>query len=254
MDRRHFLNATFAGIATSVCPHCVGAANAQGLGYVDEELLCGAASSLKASQYTRVLTTGNRNLDNALASEMKKQQQLYILKPAFYIFTDLIKNAFATTRKFPEYPASDGSIVYGIELMKEQLARGYWGGAVVAGVLAHEYGHIFQYRSGYFRKLRKMHKTVKFVELHADYLSGYYIGRKYKESGERVNVRTVASATYDIGDYSYNSPQHHGTPIERTIMLKAGFDLHNLNPRLNINQVAAQAFSTIKKLYFKNQG
>ncbi len=254
MDRRHFLNATFASIATTVCPHCIGSAAAQGLGGADAELLCGAASSLRSSQYNRVLTTGNKNLDRALSSEMKKQQKLYVLRPAFYLFTDKIKNAFATTKKFPEFPTSDGSIVYGIELMKEQLARGYWGGAVVAGVLAHEYGHIYQYRSGYFKRMRKLHKTVKFVELHADYMSGYYIGRKYQESGERVNVRTVASATYDIGDYHYNSPSHHGTPVERTIMLKAGFDLHNSNRNLSIDQIAAEGYRTIMKLYFKKRG
>lgn len=256
MDRRHFLNATMAGIATTTCPLCASQANAQegsgALGYADEEQLCGARSSaLKVTEYSRTHTTGNKNLDQSLISELRKQAKLFQLVPAFYLFTNKVKNAFATTRKFPDNPKSDGSILYGITLMNSQLEMGYWGGAVVAGVMAHEYGHIYQYHSGAFKKLRKLHKTVKFVELHADFMSGYYMGIKYVASGKKVNVRTVASATYDIGDYAYNNPAHHGTPVERTVMLKEGFETHKRNQNLNINQVSNAGFRAIEKIYFR---
>ena len=45
-----------------------------------------------------------------------------------------------------------------------QLKASDWGGAVVAGVIAHEFGHLFQLFSNYMRELRGLDTTVKFVE------------------------------------------------------------------------------------------
>jgi predicted metalloprotease len=250
MDRRDFIQGALTGIAATSCPICAETAYAA---EEDEFILCGAKnkSFTKVTDFTRASRTGNDNLDKALISELRKQAKLFQLVPAFFVFTDHVKNAFATPYKFPDYPRSDGSILYGVDMMMDQLDTGYWGGAVVAGVLAHEYGHIYQYMSGMHKMLRKMHKTVKYVELHADFQSGYYIGQKYVDSGENVDVRAVASSTYDLGDTQYTNPQHHGTPVERTFALKAGFELHNKHRNMPIDKVAQEGVEFIQKFFLR---
>ena len=44
----------------------------------------------------------------------------------------------------PQTPGTDGTIFYNIDLMNEQLRVSQWGGAILAGLIAHEFGHIYQ--------------------------------------------------------------------------------------------------------------
>jgi hypothetical protein len=63
---------------------------------------------------------------------------------------------------------------------------------------------------------------IKRIELHADFLSGYFAGRRRKE---RPNFpASVVTATIGgLGDDLRSSPNHHGTPGERKAAVVQGF-------------------------------
>jgi hypothetical protein len=119
----------------------------------------------------------------------------------------------------PETPGTDGTVLYNLEWMREQLLEGKWGGAIVAGVIAHEFGHILQYNTNRMGRLSGMDSTNKFVELHADFLAGIYMAGK----DSSIDVKSYADAFFKIGDSYFTSPDHHGTPEERYIALRMGY-------------------------------
>ena len=65
---------------------------------------------------------------------------------------------------------------------------------------------------------------MKYVELHADFLLGYYLGvRKRQEPS--VRLWASGQSLFEIGDYKFNDPRHHGTPRERIAAAETGFDI-----------------------------
>ena len=94
----------------------------------------------------------------------------------------------------------------------------------VMATIAHEFGHIAQYRSGVIDKLENAHSTVKYVELHADLLLGYYLGVRKREE-PTLSMWASGHSLFEIGDYDFNHPQHHGTPRERISAAEAGFEM-----------------------------
>lgn len=110
-------------------------------------------------------------------------------------------------------------------------------GYALIAVLAHELAHGLQlknqdteeeiYKQSILEGLDKDESEVmliiagKFLELHADFLAGYYIGRRSLLLGEG---RDVASEVFrELGDFYFWSPTHHGTPSERRQVMLAGY-------------------------------
>ena len=52
---------------------------------------------------------------------------------------------------------------------------------------------------------------MKFIELHADFLSGFYMGGK----DSAIDLKPYTDAFFNIGDYGFTEPDHHGTPEEK---------------------------------------
>jgi predicted metalloprotease len=200
-------------------------------------VLCATQSFAGLEVGEFLVGSGNRELDGALSSEMTTQSAFFGYRPAFVLYRGGEKNAAATTERRPEYQETNGTILYNLELLTEQLGVSHWGGTIVAGVVAHEFGHIHQYFSGYMERLRSMDSTVKFVELHADFLSGFYMGGK---SGT-ISITDYTNAFFDIGDNQVKNADHHGTPEERFLAIKGGFNYRVRNKSRNVAQAAQEA-------------
>ena len=90
-------------------------------------------------------------------------------------------------------------------------------------ILAHEVGHIVQFHEG-------SRLATKPKELQADYLAGWYMAnRDRSDQWSETSVQQNMSGFFRLGDYDYNSPDHHGTPNERFAALVAGFRNANLS-------------------------
>ncbi len=211
--------------------------------YLFRNVLCATQSSAGLETGEFLKTSGNPDLDKALISEMTKQSAFFGYRPAFVLYSGGEKNAAATTEKLPQYPQTDGTILYNIDMLKEQLAISKWGGSILAGVIAHEFGHIYQFYSGYDERLKVLHSTVEFIELHADFLSGFYMGGKYGA----IDIKDYADAFYKIGDYGFTRASHHGTPAERYLALKAGFNFRIRNNSESLASAAQEGEGFLKE-------
>ena len=142
------------------------------------DVLCATRTGSGLEVGTLLKTTGNPELDKSLISEMLMQSAFYGYRPAFVLYSGGEKNAAAVNKTLPDYPQTDGTILYNIDMLREQLSVSRWGGSILAGVIAHEVAHIYQYHNDYYSRLLGLDHTVKFIELHADFLSGFYMGGK----------------------------------------------------------------------------
>jgi hypothetical protein len=129
------------------------------------------------------------------------------------------------------------TVTFGKTLVWEHHLKEGFKNVGLSIVMAHEWGHVLQ-----FKLEPDLPKTGKSKELHADFLAGFYLSRKQAALPGWVSwpdVQNCARTLFDIGDYSFNSPQHHGTPEERFIAFSAGYTLafDELNEG-NITQIA----------------
>ena len=167
------------------------------------------SSANPVTSFTIFNTTGVPSLDNLIISENYLLKSIYNLNLKSYFFDDRISpNAMF----IPDNNYSQGSIVFGIKLMVDQINSK--GAESVKAILAHEWAHAYQNYWGWegigYQK-----------ELHADYMAGYYMG--LKNVIIKQNVETFLTTFYELGDYDFYSVSHHGTPKERGCAFLEGF-------------------------------
>ena len=188
-------------------------------------------------------TSGNRDLDRSLNLELGHLADSFEVLPGFGFFDDRGRqNAFAT-------PASrvngtkDGTVILGKTFLSTELSRHKWGGLAVAGIMAHEFAHIYQFESHYYSQLSQT--TDKLLELHADYLAGYYLGMKRLRTREEFDIKAFKDSLYIKGDTNFNSRHHHGTPTERIDIMIKGYK-QGLTGDINIHKAASAGFNLVK--------
>ena len=189
-----------------VAPSRISAARSNGIGVVGKEL-----SS----------TTGDAQRDQALGLALVRISQLFGERPGFGFIDDSgSPNAYATDETM--VAGTWGTVLMGRTLFEDLLRRFDDSGIAILAVLAHEFGHIAQFRRRIFDTLIGGSPTRKRAELHADFLAGYFLGLR-KLQNESLRLRTAGLALYRIGDYAFNDKDHHGTPDERVAAAEAGF-------------------------------
>jgi hypothetical protein len=164
-------------------------------------------------------SSGNPQIDRAMIAEIKKIIKVLPINPGFKFINDLRPNAFATPQGI--VPNTQGTVYIGLSLINGEFNKSPYGGVAVAGICAHECAHIYQFQTGYSQFLAG--PTAKVVELHADFLAGYYFGRDRSHSRQQVEV--FAASLFSKGDYDFNDPNHHGTPQQRVQAMRRGYDI-----------------------------
>lgn len=168
-------------------------------------------------------TTGDRLLDRSLGRALVRLSALFSERPGFGFVDDSdAPNAYATDQTLVN--GTWGTVCFGQTLFKDLLDRYDDQGFAVMAVAAHEFGHIAQFRSGIDKQLLRNQSTVKRVELHADFLSGYFLGVR-KRQRPSISVWEAGHLLYQIGDYEFHNPSHHGTPDQRVASAETGFRL-----------------------------
>jgi len=161
-------------------------------------------------------SSGNNSLDLAVIAELKKILKVLPINPGFNFIDDTSPNAFAIPASV--IPGTQRTVYFGLKLLSSEIAE--WGGVALAGLFAHECAHIFQFQNDYSEMLGGT--TQQFVELHADYIAGFYFGKR--RSVSKQHVEAFASSLFSKGDYDFNNPTHHGTPQERVAAMRRGYE------------------------------
>jgi GMP synthase-like glutamine amidotransferase len=150
-----------------------------------------------------------------LLEEAEWQRRLQVTAELFVIPAD---NAYAEP---------GGNVLLGQQLADQYVSKhdAAYAFQALGYIAAHEYGHQFQFRmtSG---KIAGGPAT----ELQADAIAGYWIGMRLREqvdqglSGEEAKavISIDEKAAFDIGDYLFGSPSHHGTPAQRHAAVRQG--------------------------------
>jgi hypothetical protein len=156
--------------------------------------------------------------NHAMYLERKMLLQEFHLFPTFYFMTGRgSTNACA----FPEDDPDRGVVTFGEELLRKEVsdAGGPEYASSVPAIMAHEFAHLLQIKNGSTLSGPK-------YELQADYIAGWYIGRRAKwisMSSSPKSLQTIMRSFYAKGDYELNDPSHHGTPDERVAAISAGY-------------------------------
>jgi hypothetical protein len=129
-------------------------------------------------------------------------------------------NAVAATGIAPAVP---DKIVIG-----DGLLEGYdalrLGDVAPQAILAHEFGHHVQFEKGY-GVTGTPDEVRRFSELHADATAAYYLTHKRGGSMGKKRVEQFLDVFFQIGDCSFGSGEHHGTPNQRRAAARLGFTL-----------------------------
>jgi hypothetical protein len=165
--------------------------------------------------------SGNKPFDIALAHTLSKLSDIFGVLPGFAFFDDGNSfNAFASGSQ--RLGRGDGSVIFGMELFTFLMSQNEAPEAGIAAVCAHEFGHIVQYKRGVVPRLVQDNGRVKRLELHADYLAGYFSGLRKRERAEFPSA-VFAATQYLFGDTNFGHAGHHGTKDERAQAVIEGF-------------------------------
>lgn len=176
-----------------------------------------------------IARSGDANLDYALAQTLAKLAGVFEVLPGFGYYDDFTSgNAYATART--RLDRADGTVLFGLDLLRKLRTLPMHPDAAIATVCAHEFGHILQFKRDLFRVVDAGQRNVKRSELQADYFSGYFAGLRRIERPSfpsEVFITTMRS----LGDDNFSSKTHHGTPRERARAVERGFNAAFLERR-----------------------
>jgi len=192
---------------------------------ISQSRLGGSASGAPAAG------SGDASFDRSLGVLLADLAGKFKVRPGFGYYDDSgSPNALALSAS--RLPASEGTVLFGRELLSRYLKVSN-GDMFIMGICAHEFAHVVQFFSGVYERLDRGQRTKKLVELHADFLSGYYIGLR-KISYTARELVALGRSWESLGDSSYTDPQHHGTSEERLRAVERGYLFARERPEFGI--------------------
>ena len=213
--------------------------------YQNRPKACSLRGGLTAYGIELMSSSGNKDLDRSINLELQHISDSLNVLPGFGFYDDSDElNAFALDETI--IPNTRGTVIFGKQLLMEELNAHEWGGLAIAGIMAHEFAHIYQYQSPFYRMLTRGEDTDKQLELHADYLAGYYLGLKRLRTGE-IDIKAFFDSMYLKGDNDFNSADHHGTPEERGKVVIEGYKMGLTNTQ-DLKYVATTGMNLVQTL------
>lgn len=135
-------------------------------------------------------------------------------------------NAFAQLGfPFPPFETVPDKIIMGDGIMDAFTGIGYQDVAPQA-ILAHEFGHHIQFQLGLFTDESSPEATRR-TELMADAYSAYYLSHSRGAAMQWKRVKQFLQVFFNIGDCSFDSDGHHGTPTQRMAAAEWGYSVAN---------------------------
>lgn len=197
---------------------------------------CSLQRAAIASERKISRTTGDHVLDSQLSAERFRASDVFGLQPGLAIIEG--GNAYAMPESLIDN--TDGTVLFGRTLVSDEWRK--CGGTAVAGIIAHEFGHILQFFSGLYSLLTDHQPTQRLAELHADYMAGYYLGLQ-----RSIHTDIVAVLDSLKEDTDFSNEYHHGTPSNRKDAMMAGYQL-GFRGRSNLNDVAQHAVDAVRAI------
>lgn len=152
-------------------------------------------------------------------------------------------NAFAQESfNFPPYGVVPDKIIMGDGIMDAYTGIGY-GDVAPQAILAHEFGHHIQFQLDLFGNVFSPEATRR-TELMADAYSAYFLSHSRGASMQWKRVKQFLQVFFNIGDCSFTSPNHHGTPTQRMAAAEWAYNLAN-DAQKQGHILTAEAFTAL---------
>ncbi|HTU67954.1 MAG TPA: hypothetical protein VMF52_18540 [Steroidobacteraceae bacterium] len=184
---------------------------------------------------------GNPLIDGPWQQEIQIQAQFYAGVAAQVFVMDECSPANMNALASP-----DGYILMGRYMANDILQR-TGTNLPIAGVLAHEWAHRAQFTFGW---MVQTEPTVRRTELEADMWSGLYMGLVKSWTGPLM--QSYFQTLFNIGDFNFNNPGHHGTPNQRYAAGATGitlaFQLMQTGTRLGYEQIHALFLNEVTRI------
>lgn len=164
--------------------------------------------------------SNNAPLDYALAQTLARLARTFDVLPAFSYFReerDDDYNALAT--KSPMLKRTDGTVLFGLGMLRHLLDVSERADAAIISVCAHEFGHIASMKRNEIDMLAPDPAQPYRAEQHADYVSGFYAGLRARE------VKDYPALIFATTARALGRPTRgtHGTSAERGRAVVEGF-------------------------------
>lgn len=224
-SRRHFLTRAAAALVLANTPSWTWAAS---------PVACASlGGGGDVDHYVRKASSGNPNLDAAVIGELRKILAVIPVAPEFHFIDDAPPNSFALPTS--DVLGTNGTVLLGLNLLNALLDGtdpDLSGGGALAGICAHECAHIYQFITGCYDRLSQFGLIA--VELHADLIAGYYLGKRAGDA-KRANdteaqkaaaaqsVDSFSKALFTRTGFNYTDPTFHGTPGDRISCVDRGY-------------------------------
>ncbi len=229
ISRRGFLEGALAALALAPCAHarpgkvrgcCILPARAAAFD-VAGNAPAPAEPDLDGLFASLTLDSGHGEaFEKALGSLLVMMSATFRVTPDFAFFDDRASpNALAVNRGWTA--GREGTVAFGLNLLRQHLFLDPQG-ASAAAIAAHEFGHIFQYKSGFYDAIDRSGLPQHAPELHADYLAGAFLRRLVSERPEFPVIR-VGQAWEAMGVSDFSNPGTHGTAKARLESIQAGY-------------------------------
>ena len=191
-----------------------------------------------------ISNSGNHDFDMALAESLYDLSSTFGVVPGFAYYEDPSDGQAFANRDDKRLARESGTVLFGKRLLAKLLGEED-GDVKVLGVCAHEFAHIVQFKKNLQPALMLPGDKVKLIELHADYLAGYY-GAVRKKKNKNFPAVQFAVLAHSLGDFN-NSPEHHGTPRERDNAIQEGFSAYH-DGNLSFDDAVAAGKDYVLKL------
>lgn len=155
-----------------------------------------------------------------------------------FTFNSFAQSAF----NLPPIGFIPNKIIMGDGIMEAFTNIGYDDVAPQA-ILAHEFGHHIQFQLGLFGSINSPEATRR-TELMADAYAAYYLSHARGASMQWKRVKQFLQVFFNIGDCSFNSSTHHGTPTQRMAAAEWGYSVAN-NAQKQGHILTAQQFTAL---------
>lgn len=185
-------------------------------------MVTGRSTELPPEVKTMARSSGNTDIDRSFDRALQRLAETFDVWPKVGFYDDddapnamAMRYAIGSTYEF--------AVVFGRNYFKKLMEYDP-SGITLLQTAAHEFAHVWVYKDGLFETIRSGQSTVKRVELHADFLAGYYLGVR-KRDNPQASFWSAGMRRWQSGDTEYRNIHHHGTPDERLAAAEAGFRL-----------------------------
>jgi hypothetical protein len=215
LGRRQFIVTTLACAFRTICPKYALAKTAA----PDYTSAC-LIGSLKTPIGSAVLSADDlpdKDVATSVLGEFANICNIFKIRSKLLFFGgDKSRNAFAKTAGTE--PGLHGTVYLGKDLVREEVEAYSWFNVDLWGIMAHECGHVVQFSGGQSFSIKGGELLRR--ELEADFLAGYYLGTKWRETP--FDARAFRDSISQKGDVTGGTDQTHGTREQRVRAVEGG--------------------------------